>query len=402
MPVFYMSIYNKDGSTFINKIPNDTLFTITSTGITAENHSTTIDFSNSNVIGYANTPNATTPDYPIGATSINIGTETENNSIYEVEVDEYTINVTKPKITINCQDKTMKKDLVIKFNSKTVKKLLDARKSASHLFESYKGTLVDDLISYDDVKNVTNMQEMFNYCSSLTTIPLLNTSKVQSMANMFYNCTALTTIPLLDTSNVTNMTHMFFGCNSLTTIPALNTSKVQNMYYMFTNCKALTTIPLLDTSNVTNMEDMFSNCSALTTIPHLNTSKVMNMRSMFYNCTALTTVPLLDTTHTTGMSYMFYGCSSLTEIPAFNVRYLNDNNSMFNGCSSLTAIHMTGMAISFDISASTLFTTEALHEIIDNLATVSSSKTLTMGSTNLAKVSEEHITIANNKGWTLA
>lgn len=62
---------------------------------------------------------------------------------------------------------------------------------------------------------------------------------------------------------------------------------------------------------------------------------------------------------------------------------------------------MTGMKVSFSISASTKFTREALVEIIGNLATVTSTKTLTMGSTNLAKLTDDDKAVATGKGWTL-
>ena len=138
-----------------------------------------------------------------------------------------------------------------------------------------------------DTSNVTNMNNMFAYCKSLTTIPLLDTSNVTNMYTMFSNCTSLTTIPELDTSNVTNMKYMFSNCTSLTTIPELDTSNVTAMQYMFDRCNNLTTIPLLDTSNVTDMYYMFSNCTSLTTIPELDTKKVINMSSMFYDCSSL-------------------------------------------------------------------------------------------------------------------
>ena len=38
------------------------------------------------------------------------------------------------------------------------------------------------------------------------------------MAGMFYDCSSLTTVPLLDTSKVTNMYRMFYGCLSLTSV----------------------------------------------------------------------------------------------------------------------------------------------------------------------------------------
>ena len=60
------------------------------------------------------------------------------------------------------------------------------------------------------------------------------------------------------------------------------------------------------------------------------------------------------------------------------------------------------MKANLKISSSTKFTESALVEILNNLATVTSTKKLTMGSTNLAKLTDAEKAIATNKGWTLA
>ena len=215
-------------------------------------------------------------------------------------------------------------------NITTLKKLLDATKSATRLFSNYQGTTVNELITYNDTSNVTNMSSMFYICSHLTSIPQLDTSKVTTMNSMFAHCPNLTSIPQLDTSKVTDIGYMFQDCSSLTTRPQLDTSKVVYMNNMFKGCSSLTSIPQLDTSNVATM------------------------------------------------------------------------NSMFSQCSNLKSILMTGMKVSFDISASIEFETSDLVTILNNLATVTSTKTLTMGTTNLAKPTDEDKAIATNKGWTLA
>ena len=102
--------------------------------------------------------------------------------------------------------------------SGTLKAVLDATKRAQYLFGEYKGSSVDDLISYNDTANVTDTSFMFNNCSNLTTIPQLDTSKVTTMTYMFNNCSKLTTIPQLDTSKVTSWSSVFNNCTSLTSI----------------------------------------------------------------------------------------------------------------------------------------------------------------------------------------
>lgn len=284
----------------------------------------------------------------------------------------------------------------------TLKKLLDATHSCYYLFYNYSGASVDDIIQPNDTENVTNMSTMFYNCKSLTTIPPLDTSKVTHMDSMLYQCSKLTTIPLLNTSNVINMSVMFYNCSSLTTVPQLDTSKVADMGSMFYNCNKLTTIPSLNTSNVTNMYQIFYSCKSLTTVPQLDTSNVTDMASMFCNCNSLTAVPLLDTSKVKNMSQMFWHCSELQTVPAFDCSNVKNMNNIFASCSSLKSILMTNIGVNLDISASTLFERTDLVLILNNLKTVTTTKTLKMGATNLAKLTDEDKLIATNKGWTLA
>lgn len=126
------------------------------------------------------------------------------------------------------------------------------------------------------------------------------------------------------------------------------------------------------------------------------------MSYMFEGCQSLTSIPQLDTSNVTDMNEMFYICENLTAIPQLDASKVTDLRNAFFACSSLTEIHMYGMKVNFAINSSTKFTREALVEILNNLATVTSTKTLTMGSTNLAKLTDEDKAIATGKGWTLA
>ena len=157
-----------------------------------------------------------------------------------------------------------------------------------------------------------------------------------------------------------------------------------------------------DTENVTDFSELFSGCPNLTTVKLLDTSKVTTMYRMFHNCPNLTTIALFDTSKVTQMGEMFYGCTNLKVVPAFDTSNVTWMGDMFSGCTNLTAIHMTGMTADLNISSSTEFTREALVEIINNLVpTNNHSYTLTMGTTNLAKLNPEDKLIATNKGWKL-
>ena len=216
-------------------------------------------------------------------------------------------------------------------------------------------------LKYSDTANGTNFNNMFSSCSALTTIPQLDTSKGNSFNNMFYYCSNLTTIPQLDTSSGTNFSSMFRNCNNLTTIPQLDTSKGKTFNNMFDTCLHLTTIPQLDTSSGTNFSSMFSYCRALTSISLLNMSSMTSIAwsSMFQNCTALENVTFEGT------------------IP------VRGNMTVFSSCPNLTV--------------------ESLMSFINALTNMSSSSTytITIGSTNLAKLTEEQIQIATDKRITL-
>ena len=54
------------------------------------------------------------------------------------------------------------------------------------------------------------------------------------------------------------------------------------------------------------------------------------------------------------------------------------------------------------MSASNKLTHDSIMVIINGLQTVTTTQTLTLGSTNLAKLTDEEKKIATDKGWTLA
>ena len=197
----------------------------------------------------------------------------------------------------------------------------------------------ENLITLDfSNKHYTNANSMFENCTSLTTIPLLDFSSVTSAVSMFNGCTSLTTVPQLDFSKVTNAESLFFNCKKLVTIPQLDFSSVGNANGIFSNCSSLTTVPQLDFSKVTNASGMFSGCTSLSTVLQLNFSEVTSAVSMFNGCWSLTTVPQLDFSKVTNASYMFNGCTSLTTVPQLDFSSVTDATNMFSGCTSLTTV----------------------------------------------------------------
>ena len=285
----------------------------------------------------------------------------------------------------------------------SLKKLLDTTKATYYLFYKWTGTNATGLIGYNDTINVTNMSHMFYECKNLATIPLFDTSNVTTMESMFYGCSSLTSVPLFDTSKVTNMTNMFTKCYNLTTVPQFNTSNVTTMNSMFgtryagstSNACPIRTVPLFDTSNVEIMSDMFAFSTHLTEVPLFNTSKVTNMEAMFYYCMNLTSVPLLNTSNITKMSYMFYYCTNLTSVPALDIRNVNYISSIFYYCKKLeTCLLKNIICTSLEVGSGTtyghLLTMDSLLNLLNETVYSTTSKTLTVGSANLAKFTGDY------------
>lgn len=144
--------------------------------------------------------------------------------------------------------------------------------------------------------NVTEMNSMFYFCRSLTSLDLssFNTANVTDMNSMFATCSSLTSLNLsnFNTEKVTYMLCMFEGCGSLPTldVSSFNTANVTDMGGMFSGCNSLASLDLtgFKTANVTDMNNMFSNCNSLTTIYCKDDwsvgGKVEDHSDMFSNC----------------------------------------------------------------------------------------------------------------------
>ena len=137
----------------------------------------------------------------------------------------------------------------------------------------------------------------------------------------------------------------------------------------------------INTKIGTNFSCMFDSCKALTTIPQLDTSSGTSFYSMFNNCTSLTT---LELTSFISSQYMFSYCPALENLTVTGTITVNNNY--------------------LNLSSSPLLTVESLMSVINALSdnTGGTTYTVTLGATNLAKLTDEQKQIAIDKNYTLA
>ena len=142
-------------------------------------------------------------------------------------------------------------------------------------------------------------------------------------------------------------------------------------------------VMVVDTEGITNLGYCFQNCASLTslTLPDGFGQNATIMGGCFQNCASLTSLTLPDGfgQNATIMGNCFYNCKALTTITG------NPN-----------------FKVSFNLLSSTELTHDSLMVIINGLQTVTETQTLTLGSTNLAKLTDAEKKVATDKGWTLA
>ena len=262
----------------------------------------------------------------------------------------------------------------------------DARPTTCYCWFSFCTSLTTiNGIENLNTEDVTDMDNMFYNCSSLSTLDLsgFNTANVRYMGMMFCNCSKLTTIYASSKFTIsagTSSLHMFLECTSLVGAIKYDSSKTDASYANTTNgyfsIKGSETKPkgayvvYTDADNTLTFKygEIPTGGGGITVyyIPDVSTSPKWNLQASsittvvfdksfkdirpttcycwFQDCTSLTTIngiENLNTEDVTNMQNMFYKCSSLTtlDLSGFNTAKVEDMNSMFYGCSELTTIY---------------------------------------------------------------
>ena len=235
----------------------------------------------------------------------------------------------------------------------------------------------------------TNIGEYaFAYCKKIKNITIDKYDSSRIYENYcFAYCNSLTNDDIrriVDNAD-TISPYLFCGCTGITDI------EVKRVWLgMFEDCTNLTRAIIKGTGATGNTGSrVFRGCTKLQEVYLApNTKKISGQ--IFYNCTALKTVSLPSTitedansclTSTSYSYYAFYGCTALEDVQ------LGQDWNM-----------------SLRLNVSNNLTVDSMVAMFNSLKdlTGETAKTLTLGSTNLAKLTDEQKAIAINKNWTLA
>lgn len=264
-----------------------------------------------------------------------------------------------------------------------------------------------------------------NYCTSISSIfsgfkqlvngPKIDTSKIKQFDMMFYMCDNLESVPNYDMSSATSSYQMFSGCKKLKSIDNLNFSNVTTPHYMCKDCISLTEVNI-NSANFKNLSYTFNGCFKLEKVNFIGgTTNVTNFDHAIYNCGKLTSVEGLDTSSATKIDYMLEYCSSLETLQELDCSKVTSAISALYGCTKLKnfgGFKNFGMAYAgktssnytvLDVRNCNELTHDSLMNIINKVYDLKSAgfneHAIQLGSTNLAKLTEDEIKIATDKGW---
>ena len=179
----------------------------------------------------------------------------------------------------------------------------------------------------------------------------------------------------------------------------------------FNGCHPLVSVslPAGFGSASTSLNNFFLGCASLTSLslPAGFGQNATDIPSCFLYCETLTSLslPAGFGQNATDIRSCFEGCVSLVSLglpTGFGQNATNTVNC-FQACFSL--VNITGnpnFKVSFSLSGSTKLTHDSIMVVLTGLKTVTTAQTLKLGTTNLAKLTDDEKKVATDKGWTLA
>lgn len=243
----------------------------------------------------------------------------------------------------------------------------------------------DNLDGYSSVEVETSGINANDYFETTIT----SSNQHNFMRNNYLKSYPIKTITI--SSNVTSLQSSFSGLKEMINIEG-ETKQIKSLYNAFANAYFT---PYFDTSGVTSFSYSFYGYYG-TEIAQYDTSNGTGFDYMLQYSSDIETIPLLDFQKALSLYGMLMNCSKLENLGGFKDL----------GKAYLTTRPANYSYYTLDLSYSKNLTHDSLMNVINNLYDIASkgcnAQKLVLGSTNLAKLTEEEIAIATNKGWTVS
>ncbi|MBU2902895.1 BspA family leucine-rich repeat surface protein [Maribacter dokdonensis] len=207
-----------------------------------------------------------------------------------------------------------------------------------YLNTAFSGCTNLDITAIDApvLSNITEMRDVFAYCTSLTGNASFNdwdVSAITDMTQLFYGCNNFNAdISDWDVAKVTSMTNLF--ANNLMfnqNLSNWNVAKVTDMGWMFSGAQSFDKpIGNWNVSSVTDMSGMFQSSNFNHDISEWNVSNVDKMNYMFGNSSSFDQdISSWNVSKVTEMIYMFGFSAFNQDISSWNIINVVNMESMF-------------------------------------------------------------------------
>lgn len=153
-------------------------------------------------------------------------------------------------------------------------------------------------------------------------------------------------------------------------------------------------------------KDSSGNYYAYFSQPQIKRKSRLPYLSRFFNWgnSYVTREETLDVSQVTSLPGTWQNCASLVnlDLSGWDVSQVTSLSNTWYNCASLVNLDPAIIRADFSLSKSTYLTIDSLVAQLEALPTVTSPTTITIGSKNQSKLTEEQIKIATDKGWTVA
>lgn len=255
---------------------------------------------------------------------------------------------------------------------------------------------------YDNL--MSNFYEGLPKLKSVPVVTINSTAKSKTFNYMFRYNTNLINVPdnVFAEMTTNNMAYMFDNSGIKQTQNIVtNSTTLGSFAGMYRDCFRLEKSDNLNLQYGNNIDYYFQRCYILNYVNNLSIPNVTTANNLCEDCWKLNSISFNGSNKITSMAYGFRRCYNLREIIGLDADLITNFTSAFDNCYSLIRLNMTNIQANLDLSDCIAFNREGILEILNNLKTVSTAKSITLERNVFALLSEEDKAIATNKNWRI-
>ena len=268
--------------------------------------------------------------------------------------------------------------------------------------DTFRDSTVVESITLPELPSVTNVNAI---CSGCTALRSFDFSKIKgaitTIRQAFENCKTLADISGFTQWNVSNAKEFykaFYGCQKVSgelDFSNMNWDSCTTIGECFRGMNLITKVYLPVTNKNTDMNNTFNGCSSLTYINRL-ASDVEFCADGILMSTSIQEIGYLDLTHLVRTWAINKGTRKLTTLTfkPNSIPYLREDIAL-----GISELWSRSQGTNTDLTKNSLLS--LLNGLMDLTGTDTPTCSITLSSYYMAKLTDDEISIATNKGWTI-